>query len=343
MNKQCLYVKFDADEYLRITESDDKKFCRNKKKRVHESTDESGTDPSLQDKEENYIPKHKRLHSPSDRSDTHQDQEDDSNIAYRPDPDEIFETEHVDQTITPGCLLNTPMVELNTCIGELKLVVIESPLPIASVQRTPPQPKLWILGVAKAVVYHPQSPNSTLFNSDWMFVLGEEPHLGWLDIQGVPKEDTSKDENQVDEYDSIPFCASTSSFDSPNSHAQLRLFAEAQRIIGKFHQKRKGAYTPPKGFMTAVNFTIKKPYNLDHQIMHCLTHFRIDEYKGKSLLCILQASGRIITQVELIHSNSAIGDDNPGEDSLKIFLENHSCPPPCEFLGLHKLDVPYTD
>ncbi|KAH9820489.1 hypothetical protein DFH28DRAFT_923780 [Melampsora americana] len=85
--------------------------------------------------------------------------------------------------------------------------------------------------------------------SDLIFFLAEEPHLGWLDIKGVPDE-TLQDKNQANEYDyqvmvntqiltnmiAVPFCAftskSASQFNSPDPH----IFSEAHRIIGKFHK-----------------------------------------------------------------------------------------------------------
>jgi hypothetical protein len=87
-----LYVKFDADEYIRINEGEDNMFGRNLKKRDHDSTDNSGTDISSQDNDDDYAPKRKRLHSPSNESDSLQVQPGCSNIDTLPNIDDIFGT-----------------------------------------------------------------------------------------------------------------------------------------------------------------------------------------------------------------------------------------------------------
>lgn len=50
------------------------------------------------------------------------------------------------------------------------------------------------------------------------------------------------------------------------------------------------------------DFSLKNPYDDWDQIMHALAHSSLDDLDGKAMIVVLEAAGRIITDVHMINS-----------------------------------------
>ncbi|EGG06879.1 uncharacterized protein MELLADRAFT_63104 [Melampsora larici-populina 98AG31] len=93
-------------------------------------------------------------------------------------------------------------------------------------------------------------------------------------------------------------------------------------------------------YMTPANFVLKKPYENMHQIMHALSHSSLDDYEGKAVIVVLKGAGQIVTDLSMINLKWPVTKDNQGKAAIKEFQSSH-CPPLCDLLGLHKLNLPY--
>ncbi|KAH9821726.1 hypothetical protein DFH28DRAFT_923211 [Melampsora americana] len=75
-----------------------------------------------------------------------------------------------------------------------------------------------------------------------------------------------------------------------------------------------------ESYMTPTDFTLKKPYKIQHQIMHAL--------------------GGIITDSAILNS-TPLKNAHGGEAAIQNFNASHYCSSICRLLGPHKCDVPY--